>query len=116
MLRLIAFGFGPLALVALAVLLAPPPALALPNDAHFTLTNYDEPSGLTNPGFFDLLELPAIADLQEDIEAYHEPGNRQFGIGHYSLTEAMRHNALAFALVGNASHAPEVASPPSIAG
>lgn len=113
--RLIAFGFAPLALFALAVLTAAPPAHALAKNADFTLTNYGDIGDLFSLADMDLT-VPAIIDRLDNVEPYHEPENWQFGIGHPRPTESLRHDALAFALIGNASHAPEVASPPSIAG
>ena len=108
-------GISTVALAALVMLALPPnPAHAMGKDARYTLTNYSYPADLFSLAEFDF-SMPAVIDRHESTSPQHDALPASFGIGHYSLTESLRHDALAFALVGNASHAPEVASPPSIA-
>lgn len=116
--RMFSFGFSTVALAAFVMLLAPPnPAHAMFKGASdqltITITAYaGDPFNLAEIDF----SVPVVIDRHESTSPKHDAICPGFGIGHYSLTESMQHSALAFALVGNAAYAPEVASPPSIAG
>lgn len=108
------FGISAVALAALVMLAMPPnPAHATGKDALYTLTNYSYPADLFSLAEFDV-SMPAVIDRHDTSHPGHDALPGTFGIGHYGLTESLRHDALAFALVGTASDAPEVASPPSI--
>lgn len=104
------------ALGMLLAFCAAPPAHAMAKQTLFTLTSFSDAGDLIGADYRDAFTVPAVTDRPDNIATYHAPGNWQFGIGHHSLTASVRHDALAFALVGNLSHAPEVASLRSIAG